>query len=128
MKVPRFSRKGEYLWDAYVAPPEPAHLLMSFSDEADLGEARRLFLAANILSRELTGGLSKKELLEALSRVGVPEEEIKLVINILYEEGITSRYNESGEPESPAFLILDEERAKEEIQEIVKKVEDTILS
>jgi len=85
VKIPRFKRNGEYLWDAYVAPPELAHLLMRLSANADLSEARRLFLAANILSRELTGRLSKKELLEALSKLGISEDEVRLVTEILYE-------------------------------------------
>jgi len=38
------------------------------------------------------------------------------------------RVFEGKEEGSPAFLILDRERAKEEIQSIVKKVEDIILS
>ena len=41
--------------------------------------------------------------------------------------GITSRYNEVGDPELLAFLVIDEEKAREEVKRAINLVEDVVL-
>jgi hypothetical protein len=127
-RVPVFTRKGEYFSDAYRAPPEVAYILEEYSSNVYLDEARKLFLAAELMLRAARGKLTKRELLAALSGLGVSEEEVKIALEITYGQGITSRYNEAGGPDSPAFLVLDYEGAKSEAERAVKLVEALILS
>jgi len=76
--------------------------------------------------RALSEKVTKRELLTALSKLGISEEEVKIALEVMYEQGITSRYNEVGGPESPAFLIIDEEKAKEEVKRSISLIEENI--
>jgi len=77
--------------------------------------------------RALREKLTKQNLLEALNRLGISEEEIKAALEITYEQGITSKYNEAGGPDSPAFIILDETKAIEEVKRTIDFIENMIL-
>jgi len=127
VRVPTYSSKGEYTGDEYRAPPELTHLLEGFSADADLSDLRRPFLELDLLLRALRGELTKRELLKAASSLGVSEEEIKAALEVMHEKGLTSRYNEKGAPESPAFIVLDEAGVLQEVKEALSALESMIL-
>ena len=126
-KVPVYSSKGEYISDEYRAPPEMAYVLEEYSANAEFGKTRGMFLMAELIIRALTEKLTKRRLLIALDKLGVSEEEIKAVLKITYEQGITSRYNEAGDPGSPAFIILNKPIAREETERTMSLIEGNIL-
>jgi len=127
VRVPTYSRKGEYTGEEYRAPPELTHLLEGFTADADLSDARGPFLELDLLLRALRGELTKRELLRAASSLGASEEEIKAALEVMHEKGLTSRYNEKGAPESPAFIVLDEAGVLQEIKEALSVLESMIL-
>ena len=127
IKIPDYSSKGEYLGEKYRAPPEIVYLLEEWTSDVDLSEIRRPFLAVELIMRALREKLTKQNLLEALNRLGISEEEIKAALEITYEQGITSKYNEAGGPDSPAFIILDETKAIEEVKRTIDFIENMIL-
>ncbi len=127
-KVPAYTSKGEYIGDEYRAPPEIVYILEEYSANIDLSEVRKMFLAIELMMRALLSKkLTKRELLTALSKVSIPEEEIKRALEVMYQQGVTSRYNEAGGPESPAFIIIDEKKAKEGVRKAINLVEDAVL-
>jgi len=127
-KIPIYDSNGKHVGEEYRAPPEMAYLLGEYSSEVDFfDEIRHRFLAVQLLQLALKGKLTKGEVLTAIDKLGMSEEEVKVGLNIMYERGITTKYNEKGELESPAFIVLDEEKAMEEIKRILTTVEDMIL-
>ena len=127
VKVPVYSSKGEYIGDEYRAPPELVYVLEEYSASVDLSDARKAFLAVELIMRALSEKVTKRELLTALSKLGISEEEVKVALEVMYQQGVTSRYNEAGGPESPAFIIIDEEKAREEAKRAINLIENAIL-
>ena len=101
--------------------------LAEYASDVDLTEARRLFLMADLALRAAQGELTKGELLGALRGLGVPVDEVKAALDVLYGEGLTSRYNDAGGPESPAFIVLDREGLRAEVERAVRLVESAVL-
>ena len=128
IKVPVYDTKGKYIWDAYRVPPEIACIFFAKSINASLSQVRNTFLAIELLIRAMYIGLTKSSLLEKIKNLGISESELKLAINLMYQRGLTSKYNEAGGPDSPAFIVIDKERALEEAEIAVSQLEDTILS
>ena len=126
-KVQVYTSKGEYIGDEYRVPPEVVFVLEEHSASVDLSEVRKTFLAVELIMRALSEKVTKRELLTALSKLGVSEEEVKMALEVMYEQGITSRYNEAGDPESLAFIIIDETKAKEEVKRAINLIENVIL-
>jgi len=127
IKIPVYSSKGEYLGEEYRAPPEIVYILDEWTSNIDLSQIRRPFLAVELIIRALIEKVAKQSLLEALNKLGIPEEEIKAALEIMYEQGITSRYNEAEGPDSPAFIILNKTKAREEIEKTIDFIENIIL-
>jgi len=126
-KVQVYASKGEYIGDEYRAPPEIVYTLEEYSANVDLSDVRKMFLAVELIMRALREKITKRELLTALSKLGISEEEVKMALEVMYEQGVTSRYNEAGDPESPAFIIIDEEKAKEEVKRVINLIEGVVL-
>ena len=126
-KVQVYTSKGEYSGDEYRAPPEIVYILEEYSANADLNEIRKMFLAAELMMRALSEKVTKHELLTALSKLGISEEEVKIALEVMYQQGVTSRYNEAGGPESPAFIIIDKEKAEEEVKRVINLIESIVL-
>jgi len=127
VKVPAYDTKGRYIAHEHRAPPVMVEALKSYSAGADLSEAHSLFLQAELMLRALKGELTKKELLEFTRRLGVQEEEVKALLETTHAQGLTSRYNEKGAPESPAFIVLDEAGVLQEVKEALSALESMIL-
>ncbi|RLE78109.1 MAG: hypothetical protein DRJ52_10810 [Thermoprotei archaeon] len=127
LKIPVYSSSGEYLGDEYKASPEVAHVLLQYSSPTSLEDFLKAFLAADLLLKALQRKLAKGELLRALGRMGVSETEVKIAVNILHAKGITSKYNERGGPESPPFIILNEDEALREALKLVSAAEEAII-
>ena len=127
IKVPVYTSNGEYIGDEYRAPPEIVYALEEYSSNVDLSDVRKMFLAVELIMRALREKVTKRELLTALSKLGISEEEVKAALEVMYEQGITSRYNEVGGPESPAFIVIDEEKAREEVKRAINLIEDIVL-
>ena len=127
LRIPRYSSKGEYIGDVYKAPPEVTHILLQYSSSEDLTESMKPFLAADILLRALRGEITKGELLEAIDKVGISEDEVRVAVNMLNSKGITSKYNEEGSLDSPPFIILKEKNVIEEAMNFVNLAENIIL-
>ena len=127
MKVPVYTNEGESIWDEYRAPPEIVYTLEEYSANIDLSDVRKMFLAVELIMRALREKVTKRELLTALSRLGISEEEVKIALEVMYQQGVTSRYNEAGDPVSPAFIIIDEEKAREEVKRAINLIEGVIL-
>ncbi len=126
-KIPLYATTGEYIDDAYIIPPEISYVLDEYSADADLSNAGRMFLISEIITRALTETITKRNL-TVLNKLGISEDEIKAALKITYEQGITSRYNEAGEPESPAFIILNNDAAKDETERSLRSIESIILT
>ena len=126
-RIPVYNSKGEYVGDEYRASPEVVYALEEYSSDADFDEARRIFLAIELILRALGGTLTKRELLIALDKLGVSEGEVKVALDIMSKREITTRYNEEGAPDSPAFIILKEVKAREEVKRAISLVENLIL-
>ena len=126
-KVQVYASKGEYIGDEYRAPPEIVYALEEYSANVDLSDVREMFLAVELIMRALSEKVTKRELLTALSKLGISEEEVKMALEVMYEQGITSRYNEAGDLESLAFIIIDETKAKEEVKRTINLIENVIL-
>jgi len=126
-KVSVYTSRGEYIWDEYRAPPEVAYTLEEYSANVDLSEVRKTFLAIELIMRALRERVTKRELLVALNKLGISEEEVKMALEVMYEQGATSKYNVRGGLESPAFIIIDEKKAKEEVKRAVNLIENVIL-
>ncbi|WP_167827862.1 hypothetical protein [Pyrolobus fumarii] len=127
-RIPLFDSKGKRYTDAYRAPPEVAYVLERYSSSFDMSHIRRHVLAAQLVMEALRKELTKSELLAALMGLGIPEEEVKSALEALYAKGVTSRYNEAGGPDSPPFIILDEERAKREAEAVVRLAGSLLLA
>ena len=78
--------------------------------------------------RALREKVTKRELLTTLDKLGISEEEVKIALEVMYQQGVTSRYNEAGDPESPAFIIIDEEKAREEVKKAINLIESVVLA
>ncbi|MEZ0345345.1 MAG: hypothetical protein ABWK01_02180 [Infirmifilum sp.] len=127
VRVPLFDSKGDRSGDEYRAPPEMAHVLSERSAGVDFGEAMRRFFMIEMVLRALRGKVVREELLAASQGLGIPEAEVKTALELMHQMGLTSKYNEGGAPDSPAFIVLDEGGLREEVVRAVKQLEALVL-
>ena len=126
--IPVLNSVGEYCWRSFVIPPLITTSLISLTDKVDMRyELFRLGEILIILKAYRYG--IKMENLERICKVsGIPLKLVEYSIEILSIQGVTSEFNKSTSPKSPAFHVKDKYRAHEIVEEAFKCIEEEIIN
>lgn len=127
--IPVYDSRGHYIRDVFYSPPEVALFILSRIKNKDVPEElmERFLELIIILKGAYERDFNKGNLLEYVKVFDLSEDVVRDIVNSLAFEGVTSKYNDFGDMESPPFVVINHERMEKKVIESINSFAQQML-